>query len=82
MDLALNEDVRAELKEALRLLLIYDIIRRYCGISAREYFNVSDIRHGSRLVDFVCTFVSSPHCCYWRYRLMRRLHAFIQVRRS
>ena len=25
MDLALNEDVRAELKEALRLLLIYDI---------------------------------------------------------
>jgi hypothetical protein len=61
MNLALSEGIRSELKEAIRLLVINDIIRRYCGHSAREFFNLSDIRLASRLLDFVCTHVNSPN---------------------
>ena len=51
---AVDDEMRSELEEAARLLVIDRIVRRYCGNGAQELFRVSDPRHGLRLLHFVC----------------------------
>lgn len=50
-----NEQLRSELQEASRLLGIDEILRKYCGDKATEFFRVSDPIHSIRLVDYIIT---------------------------
>jgi hypothetical protein len=53
--------IKSELEEASRLLVIDEIIRRYCGSGARELFRVENPRHAERLLDFVCRHVGGAN---------------------
>ena len=59
IDMAADEHVKSELKEANRLLSIDSLVRRYCGNGAQEIFSVVSIV--GRSFSFVCiSYVSSP----------------------
>lgn len=49
-----DSTIRSELEEASRLLLIDEIVGRYCGDGAKELFHVDNPLHASRLLEFVC----------------------------
>ncbi|KAG7360761.1 hypothetical protein IV203_035860 [Nitzschia inconspicua] len=49
-----DSSLRSELEEASRLLLIDEIVGRYCGNGAKELFHVDNPVHASRLLEFVC----------------------------
>ena len=51
---AIDDEMRSELEEATRLLVVDRIVRRYCGNGAQELFRVADPHHGLRLLHFVC----------------------------
>jgi hypothetical protein len=48
-----DSSIRLELEEASRLLLIDEIVGRYCGNGAKELFHVDNPIHASRLLEFV-----------------------------
>jgi len=51
---AIDDEMRSELEEATRLLVVDRIVRRYCGNGAQELFQVANPHHGLRLLQFVC----------------------------
>ncbi len=55
-----NSTFQSELEEAARLLLVDDIVRRYCGNAAADLFRVDNPRHAIKLLDFVCRHVQHP----------------------
>jgi hypothetical protein len=55
-----DSTLRSELEEAARLLLVDDIVRRYCGNAAAELFRVNNPRHAMKLLDFVCRHAQYP----------------------
>jgi len=52
-----DPQLQAELKETERLLIINDIIRRYCGNGAQDYFRIMDPTHAYNLLQHVCSHV-------------------------
>lgn len=50
---AADPTVKSELEEATRLLVVDGIVRKYCGLGARELFRVDNPLHAVRLLDFV-----------------------------
>ena len=59
--LATDESSKSELEEVSRLLVIDDIVRRYCGSKAAELFRVADPLHSSRLLSHICRFIHEPN---------------------
>ncbi len=55
---ATSQELRSQLEEASRLLVIDDIVRRYCGNKARDYFRVENPRHSVRLLHQLCRFIN------------------------
>ncbi len=57
---AQQESTKSELKEVSRLLVIDEIVRRYCGAKAAELFRVSDEVHSYRLLLHVTRYIDIP----------------------
>jgi len=57
---AVDDEMRSEIEEATRLLVIDGIVRRYCGKAARDFFRVSNPHHGLKLVHHVCRHIDNP----------------------
>ena len=55
-----KKEIKSELEEATRLLMIDSIVRRYCGNGAQDFFRVSDPRHAVKLVEHITRFVDDP----------------------
>ena len=51
---AVDANVKSELEEATRLLVVDEIVRKYCGPGARDLFRVDNPLHATRLLNFVC----------------------------
>lgn len=60
IDWAQLELTKSELKEVSRLLVIDEIVRRYCGAKAAELFRVSDEVHSYRLLLHVTRYIDIP----------------------
>jgi hypothetical protein len=57
---AQQHSIKSELQEVSRLLVIDDMVRRYCGNKAAELFRVYDTLHSSRLLNHVIRFIDRP----------------------
>ena len=57
---AMEEGVKSEIEEATRLIVIDEIIRKYCGNGASDFFRVSNALHGRRLMQHVTRYVDEP----------------------
>lgn len=56
-----HREIKSELEEAARLLMIDSIVRRYCGNGAQEFFRVTDPQHATRLLRHVTRFIDDPN---------------------
>ncbi len=60
LEWARDDTMREELQEVSRLLVIDDIVTRYCGKKATGFFRVHEPLHSSNLLNHVCRFIDSP----------------------
>uniref|UniRef100_A0A7S4NG27 KNTC1 third ARM-repeats domain-containing protein n=1 Tax=Odontella aurita TaxID=265563 RepID=A0A7S4NG27_9STRA len=85
LEWATDDRIKSELEESSRLLVIDGIVRRYIGNGAREFFRVSDARHGLRLLQHVCrhvdesTVISDALALCDGFTHLSRLEACVQI---